>query len=110
MQRLYFDLFNYFIYFVMDFHIFFYKKNSAGGGKTAPTVLYLREKISVPRPRKPLNPRPIRTQGDVTPGCGPISLPVLWPGASEGIFFNHSLKFAPTEIRTQDLWSAARVS
>jgi hypothetical protein len=52
------------------------------------------------RSRKPPNPYPTLTWRHCEPGLG-----MLWRGTDEEVFFNPSLKFAPTGSRTQDLGS-----
>jgi len=93
------------------------KKNSAGWGKTAPTVLSYREELSTPgreNPRTPASPKActVTWAGDHchSPQAGPHRY--HRPGhprreTQRGDFFNLNLKFAPTGSRTQDLRSAA---
>jgi hypothetical protein len=77
---------------------FFLLKNSAGEGKTAPTVL-TKKKPRLPQPRKSPNPGPVLTLGVVTRGTlptwaihgpqadlGRLLTSALTHGASEGIF------------------------
>ena len=96
------------------------KKNSAGWGKTAPTVLSYREELSTPgreNPRTPASPKActVTWAGDHchSPQAGPHRY--HRPGhprreTQRGDFFNLNLKFAPTGSRTQDLRSAAGFS
>ena len=93
------------------------KKNSAGWGKTAPTVLSYREELSTPgreNPRTPASPKActVTWAGDHchSPQAGPHRY--HRPGhprreTQRVDFFNLNLKFAPTGSRTQDLRSAA---
>ena len=80
----------------------------------------MRVQILVAQKKIP-EPQPALTLGTVTPGnCLGHTQSSGRPGLAlnqcfgtrdrREDFFNHSLKFAPTGIRTQDLWSAARVS
>jgi hypothetical protein len=80
-------------------------KNSAGEGKTAPTVL-TKKKPRLPRPRKSPNPSPVLT-GSRNPwentwaihglqaDLGRLLTSALTHGASEGIFYPHT-EICPT--------------
>ena len=89
------------------------KKKLGRVGKDRPTGIKLR--------RKSPNPSPALTLGTITPeNClghtrssgrpGPALNQCFGTRDRREDFFNHNLKFAPTGIRTQSLWSAARVS
>jgi hypothetical protein len=85
------------------------EKNLPAWGHDRPPGIVLKKKVFPHGSRKSPNPRIVHTQGDVTL-VGPISLPVLWPGASERIFLPFSLKSAPIGVQTQNLKGATRTA
>ena len=79
-------------------------------GKDRPHGIALkREDLSTPTEKTP-EPPPHPYTGRRYPGVWADLFTCALAWGERGDFFNHSLKFAPTGIRTQDLWSAARVS
>ena len=85
-------------------------KKTWPGVKTAPAALQIRRRIFSPGRENPRTPTPTLTRwlSIAQVRIGPVPPPALVMGMDEGIFFNLSLKFAPTGNRTQDLRSAAK--